>query len=521
MKNKIIALFLTVFVVASNLTFSVSAADAFARNVITLDTGLVLNVPSPAIDKDFIIAKYESSSLASLFVKKYAYYIYEFESLRGGGPKEGKEFLYNLYYSDKFNSHSSALSDITWTVEENCYEALEIYNNKDLEIVYSTFDYYDLESNELLYESSTNSTADTDTDPDKIVVTPARSYVNLLPSISSVTSNTTDNWAVLRFPSEPVIGSDNLPVYNSDTEWVYWLLFFSDDYEFVVNSFTDYDSYYNSYQQPYLSIEASTIYRHQLISSAFEDSSITDAVLESAAGDCSWSYKAVSNGEWQFGYSHCTPFLMSNRQALSDFLSNMLVGSSASISVGSTGPWTYEDMEYTVPSFGWKTTLYDTEIDNGTQEEDEVFWLKRIYNAVVDGFNNVIDKLTELINIGGVSKDDEILDGVLDEEEGFSLLDIIKDVFGAFLKVITGFFKLISGFFAGLIGAIDNFFDLLTNGTSELFDLFNSEHGAFNEVNSFFGFMGELWHCIPTAIQQITYFSFAAMLVFALLKMFH
>lgn len=350
-------------------------------------------------------------------------------------------------------------------------------------------------------------------------ISPIRSYSGVLPSVQDVidsgSENVSGDWFVWRKPYT-VFGidydADGCPIWDQESKWQYHLIFVSDDYYFDWSA-TDLTSSSEHQNTSGLVLYASEIYRWRLESDGFSSTYITDDVLGANAGQSKWVYNDVSNGSFALqSYGEAETYKKSSN--ISYMLCNGLVASNFDARVEQTGPfytqsivdgeWVYSG--YWIPAIEWDADTYTSAPDGeggGESSGDEVTWLQKIYNAIVEGFQNVIDK------ISGNSKVEDDL-----QEDSDNAVQNATDIQQGVNDIVGDFDS---------SGGASGFFDAFGEG-SETFEFFEGSEdgeGFFSKVNDFFIFMSNLWLCIPNPIQSFIVMSFSLFMLLAVLKMFH
>lgn len=491
---------------------------------LTLDNDTVLSVPSMALDGDFLVVKYASGG-------RYQYFIYQRLS---GVMFEGKTCTYRLWNTDKFSSNLSALAATNWTGQNYVdTEVVIVGKGSSYSIVYSSFNFKTgPDKNGFYWTYYPASSSGSDEPVGDMVIRPARNYDNVFPSVSTVTTNRTDNWVILRECKSSA--SDN-------NKWRYWLYFLSDDYSAAVQStyggvvarsvdgtIKNVPWYYGQ-----LKISASTIYEYELDDSTFPTMPyVNDTTLASAASP-HWSYEnTLQDSDASALTAHLSKAVAMDSDAYSSWISNCFVASNVSFEVAASGPWqncyyddadNLHDLTYNLPSISIVKSSFVARgetVDTGDSESGIIAWLKKIYNAIVDGFNGLTG--------GGGSKDDVPDDPIVppdqDGDGGFSLLDVLNGVWDFIKSLLGGLWKLVSGAVTRLLSSIGDLFDLIGDKVGGLFDFFQPDEDGntpFDDLSSFFTFMQNLWLCIPAPIRFVITFAFSMFIVFALLKMFH
>lgn len=370
------------------------------------------------------------------------------------------------------------------------------------------------------------------TDNDVIEVIPIQNYDGLLPDpMTGNNFNVAKYWIVFRYPNNALIDNDSGGkdvVYSEDTQWVYKLYWFTDDYEFVLGSKDDGSSSC-PHLVPILKLNASSIYEHTLVSDSFEGVYVTDTVLKQNAALTSWKYEGVENGSTTISGSFWNGFT-TNPSEFSNTLRNTFVASNFFAYIG-PGSWSYlatkgnasfhyssldEDhgaTDYTTPGFYWEVSEFiasgsGSSGDSGSGDVGDSGWLSRIWSAIVNGFNSVIEKLDEIIeNLSGNGGIDEGLKEDSDNaiQSGQNIQDGMNGIIGDFDSS----------------SSVDDFFGSVGEDSGNL-DFFGDEEkgGFFGKVSDFFDFMRELWSCFPLPVQTLITFVFVGFLLLAVFKMF-
>lgn len=495
---------------------------------LTLDNGDDLLVPESAIDYPFIVNKYDTGSY-------YAYTIYEFrfiDKVYEGATCSWKQWETSLEYSADL-----ALNCSDWNSTDCSNDVLIIDGLSDWcnEIVYSSFDYKDPAGNVLYNDSDDDSgIGDGSGSGDDIgdnpalgspfKVYPAKEYYGLLPAVSTISDPPSDNWLVFREK-------------YSDTGYQYWIYFFTDDFSIDITKDTcTTDGVYGTH--PQFGFSAGTIFRYRLKADNFTDFNDIDDYMLQYGSNKRWSYFDTLSDESEFLFYPINGKLISTPEQWSDFLCDMFIASSVNVSVDGTTGYSYNTLEgttvdYTLRGFYWEPTYYlggtddsgGSGGDTGDTGADDVSWLRRIYNAVVNGFQAVLDKLNNLGSDDTVN-DPAINDNVIEPDEngegGLSILDILKQIFTPITKLLGHIFVIIGDMLGDLVGYMTSFFGLLGDAAGDFFGFFDTENedGFFSRVNTFYQFMHSLWSCIPVPIQLFTYSCVGFFLFFAVLKLF-
>lgn len=523
--RKFLVSFLVALILVSNLVFPASAAGyAYSTQYKTMDNGHILQIPDDdTLGPNYFIVQFHVKGTLST---THFFRIYTFEDVTG--LHDNMTVRHKLFQTEQLKNLTSVLNSEYWEYE--AYDSSVLLNitgshdEADYDFVYSTFDFHDSDGDLLISKSTGNHVSGTipDLGADSYEIKPNRSYSGLLPSVSEslLDRYRYDNWFVFR---------------DGDDEdgYAYWLLTFSDDFYFGLEekSYASLGVFY-----PRLTLYASTIHRYRLTSDQFSNAnSVTDAILESTNGSCSWDYvdtKSTSHSitGWLLGSYTQDNSIVDTPAELVGAISNIFIASSDVVSIAASN-WAYDydggpATAYSLPAFHWLATSYSPSDGEGgfinqpgSGLGEETTWLQRIYNAIVEGFSNVIDKMT---GGGTVDPNSPSLNEPSDpeDENSFSLLDIIRKLFSGIIRVITGLFGVISDAFFDLTSNIGNFFDSFTDPLGDIFG-FSSEMEGMTGDNSFFGFMRTLWGYIPSPIPQLFSFAFAAAIFFALFKFFH
>lgn len=506
-----------------------------------LDNGTVATVPNAATTENFIVVKDRWQNSVGLW--KTGYIIYDFEDYEA---KNGEEAYFIRYYTDYFFTNSNALETTEW--QSASYS--EVVSINASSIVFSSFDFYDINGN-LVYDSSVSDgsvSAPPALGGGSIGIT-LSGYDGKLPALPTG-AQTYNNWLIVknRYAGDRTGWDEShAPVWVDEPRSSYNLYFFSDDYEIVMethNVGSDVCPHYI----PVIRVEAAVVQQFTLGSDEWDELSapnITDNVFNQTIGKTYWYHANTYNDAYTFAgwqyYNSWSGGVWSNKDLLTERLDEWLVASSAPVAIyADTTEWSYltdpsgmhnsgqDESEGAVyfgtPSISWSEYRY---VGFGGAVEDTsdnlvVYWLKKIYNAMVDGFNQVLNKIGLGGGGGGTVIDPEnpeYSDGV-QEGDGFSLIDIIKALWNAIKKILSGIWNVFFGAITDMLGAIGDFFGAFADPFSGgLFDFFdNDEASGFTD---FFGFMRSLWGCIPTPVSLFILASFSFVMFFGLLKMFH
>lgn len=388
--------------------------------------------------------------------------------------------------------------------------------------------------------------SDVEEEPEnELIIEPVRSYHGYLPSVHALSNSgamgASGDWLVYRDTQDVWLefNDDGTPIDIENTKWSYWLLFFPNGYESLTWTKQERTAEDGSthYVWPQLRIDASLIYRYRLGSESFESNYITDDVLNASAGLSEWQYQGITND-----YITITSYdsIEWTRGAYEEMLSNTFIASSFNYNVAAdtvayitfennSAIPTYND--YELSAFTFPAQIYDGfgdwEIDDPTTEDgtsdgssvDKSWlggWLDKIYQAIKDGFDAVLDKLD-----GGATSDkmENDITQSEDPEDGFSILDVFRGAFSGIIKVLGG----IGGFFLDvldtLVTAVTDFFDVLGSGVTDIFEGNGTADGE-NEFTTASSFFGQVLGLLPQPIINIGVFALSAFLLIAVIKLF-
>lgn len=544
--NKVVVAFLclTIFFSSALPAFAEATSVKSAATQIILPNGKTISIPVSLYQDDGNYLVMMNDGIASQVI-----HIYYFGS---NTPTLGEaDVNATHYYSEDITPSATNIAPSYYYQETKFYDAFDP-NLFFGEYWFSTFDFYDsdgtllIDGSDVVYDDGSSGEDDNPNDEvidpgTDIVIKPSKSYNGLLPSISTDMQGYTDNWLILREHHYSVYPSDFydtgiLYEISDDTVYRYSLYFLSDDYSASIVS-RNVGNSVTAHYIPQIEITAGTITRYDLHGTGIsaDYSWAVDWSSFTTATDKVWASPSdVTSVYPGFDYASFTGAMISNSDLWADYLSDTYIASSFSISLPATSGWSYAkhyyypyssnfDEQYGVvsfasPSVGFGVNLYDGFSGDVPEEEQSsiVEWLKRIYYAVVDGFQQVIDKLT-----GGDNQEQPGIN--TEDDDGFSLMKALKVVFDAILSVFKSIFGFLGDILGSIAGLIGDFFDLISDTGSEIYDFFspNNDDSDNTDINDFFGFMRGLWDTLPSPVTGLIVFSFAMFLFLTVFKMVH
>lgn len=497
--RKISVLFMTFLLAMSMAVTGVYAAGEVS---VELNDGSYLLAPSVAVEADnFVILE------KAYFTGEHLFEIIVFPSVYVNGT----ETAYTSYETPEYDNRVSALSSRNWaeTSGVGTYDFSALPRNTSVQ--YSSFVVKDTDGNIVVKESW--GSRDDYTAPDVIgTLAPGMDYGDLFPSVLSDDAPS-DTWIIWR--------------QSYSQGWRYWLTFFPADWSNV--GIADFDNTATAYWQ----FDGSNFVNYGLYNDLAGSFFWTDDVLAgTSVEDKTWASAIVDTGRKLFPITH-------------EYLSRSDSTYEYDVELRDSGDWycasnfgaalsageyvikadfrlvQWSDMNFDVAPCGYGDWSGTGDV---SPEPEDVNWLQRIYNAIVSGFQSVLDA----IGVGGSGSDnpgvapsDPVIpdDPATEEDESQSILDVIGSLFDA----------LFGGLLRGVLGVVGSLLDFVGSSISDFFDLFTGSDGFFEffdtepvrvAVTSFFDFIRALWTTLPSAIRGVISFSVGMFVFFGVLKVF-